>query len=156
MKNKLRMIMVIVGISLIFIIVRGAFESAASDSSIVRSDVDVWIQKNFAHSEKLQALLRQAAVDYQFLLTQVDDREKSIKAYNQLMRSQYCGQYISKSLFSRSPDIFDQLLAQILNSYSLSRAWIRANKNMVGVPFYNLPESQWKNGCRFDPDRMSK
>jgi hypothetical protein len=146
MKSALRISVIVLSILILIVSIK------LGSKFFSRQDgVDEWIEKTAKGSQKTRAVLKQAAHDYKDLLANSADREKSNEAYYRLLRTKNCGRYILKE---ETDDVFHGLLAQILNSYDRSRAWIKANVNMKGVHRFGNLESDWKSDCRFDVDKM--
>jgi len=132
-------------------------EGIDSDNDGLRDDVQRWIVLRYPNSEKTRTAFKQVSTDFQNTLLTANDKEASITASRDLLRSRECVYHVlgaNPSTLLQIQFDLDQLRSVVLNTKLRSDAHMLADKNFSGQVYRLLPVGGKKDACRFDVDSL--
>ena len=96
--------------------------------------------------------MREIAVALQKALLDSHDESKSLDNTEAVARARECLKSIHPGKSGR--DIDTMLLAEYLNTYERSRAYLEYDEKLGGHVFKRKKISEYRTSCKFDPDTM--
>ncbi|MDP3697658.1 MAG: hypothetical protein Q8R55_06660 [Candidatus Taylorbacteria bacterium] len=128
-------------------------EGIDSDNDGVRDDIQRWIVLNYLDSEKRRAALRQYTKINEAFLVDANDKELSRTHSHDMERASTCAYYVFD--FDDAVRAKDEIRAQLLNTETRSRAYLKADSQLGGTFSLVIEDDEYKAQCTFDPDVMS-
>lgn len=132
-------------------------EGIDSDNDGVRDDIQRWFVLRYPDSEKKQSAFKQAAIDFQNTLLVANDKDASITATRNLLRSRECVYHALGANASNLTEVkfdLDQFRSVVLNTKLRTDAHFLSGKNFSGQVYRLLPIGGKKDACRFDVDSL--
>ncbi|MBB3223956.1 hypothetical protein [Pseudoduganella umbonata] len=115
----------------------------------VRDDVEVYIARNFGHSERLVQALNDYAVAAQRGILSTNSQE-SLQAANLLGRAIECLMHVAPS----DGDAGKSIQSASINTPARFAAWLRYQDRLAGSVLGSRPVRQWATSCSFQPEML--
>ena len=122
-----------------------------SDQDGIRDDIQRYIALTYPESQKTRAALRQATIALQKIILESPDVESALRNTELEARASECIRYIHPN---EGRKIDNTLMAEFLNTFERSRAYLTYNSKLGGHVFGGKDLDEYKTSCTFDPDTM--
>lgn len=127
-----------------------------SDGNGVRDDVQRYIVEKYDESEYKQLALFQYAVALQLMLSDAENKEKTIDNSNQLAVALLCVEYVwgSDTFYMIYKKDIHELNAKMFNTKERVAVWFKANSELSGTvtTVTDSTREELKKSCEFLPD----
>ena len=130
---------------------KATLEGIDSDGDGVRDDIQRYIALTYPDSRKTREAFRQFALALDKATLVTSDEESALRNVESMHRAIECLWYIHSE---HSIKMSDLLMAEYLNTYARSRAYLEYDAKLSGHVFGGKDIDEYRSSCSFDPDLM--